>query len=80
MLQEYTELEASIKMVESCGVTPILAQYSPIPHTALWPEAVKTSRYDLESDPIFQNNSVFPCQKEPFSWDKILYFKGLANG
>jgi hypothetical protein len=76
--QDVAELEASIKMVKSCGVRPILAQYSPIPHTALWPEAVKASRYDLESDPIFQNNSIFPCQKEPFSWEKIGYSKKLT--
>lgn len=78
--QDLAELEASVKMVKSCGVRPILAQYSPIPHTALWPEAVRASRYDLDSDPIFHNNSIFPCQKEPFSWDKISYFKSLVNG
>jgi radical SAM superfamily enzyme YgiQ (UPF0313 family) len=76
--QDVTELEASIKMVKSCGVRPILAQYSPIPHTALWPEAVKTSRYDLESDPILHNNSIFPCQKEPFSWEQVGYFRKLT--
>jgi radical SAM superfamily enzyme YgiQ (UPF0313 family) len=78
--QDVAELEASIKMVKSCGVKPILAQYSPIPHTTLWAEAVRASRYDPASDPIFHNNSIFPCQKEPFSWDKISYFKGLVNG
>ncbi len=78
--QDLAELEASVKMVKSCGVRPILAQYSPIPHTALWPEAVKSSRYDLDSDPIFHNNSIFPCQKEPFSWEKISCFRGLVNG
>jgi radical SAM superfamily enzyme YgiQ (UPF0313 family) len=78
--QDPAELEASIKMVKSRGVRPILAQYSPIPHTALWPAAVRASRYDLDSDPIFHNNSIFPCQKEPFSWDKISHFKSLVNG
>lgn len=77
--QDLSELEASIKLVKSCGVRPILAQYSPIPHTALWPEAVKASRYDLVSDPIFHNNSIFPCQKEPFSWERVGYFKLLAQ-
>ena len=78
--QAFAELEASVKMVKSCGVRPILTQYSPIPHTALWPEAVKSSRYDLDSDPIFHNNSISPCRKEPFSWDKISYLKSLVNG
>jgi radical SAM superfamily enzyme YgiQ (UPF0313 family) len=78
--QELAELEASIKMVKSCGVRPILAQYSPIPHTPLWPEAVRASRYDLESDPILHNNSIFPCQKEPFSWEQVGSCKRLAQG
>ena len=78
--QDLAELEASIKIVKASGVRPILAQYSPIPHTALWSAAVTASRYDLDSDPIFHNNSIFPCQKEPFSWDKVGYFKRLAQG
>ncbi|NVM23115.1 MAG: B12-binding domain-containing radical SAM protein [Desulfobacterales bacterium] len=77
--QDLAELEASIKMVKACGARPVLAQYSPIPHTALWEAAVKTSRYDLASAPIFHNNSIFPCQKEPFSWKKISYFKQLTQ-
>jgi len=77
--QDLTKLKASIETVLACGVKPVLAQYSPIPHTALWPAAVEASRYDLNADPVFHNNSIFPCQKEPFSWDKISYFKGLIE-
>ena len=44
-----------------------------------WGEAVKASRYDLASDPIFHNNSIFPCQKEPFSWEKVSYLKKLTQ-
>lgn len=77
--QDLGELEASINMVKAWDVKPILAQYSPLPHTALWEAAVNASRYDLASDPIFHNNSIFPCQKEPFSWKKISYFKKLTQ-
>lgn len=76
--QDLAELEASVKMVKACRVRPVLTQYSPIPHTELWPAAVTASRYDLDTDPIFHNNSIFPCQKEPFSWKKISYLKKLA--
>jgi radical SAM superfamily enzyme YgiQ (UPF0313 family) len=78
--QDPAKLEASIKTVKACKVRPILAQYSPIPGTALWSAAVEASRYDLRADPIFHNNSIFPCQQEPFSWEKIAYFKGLTKG
>jgi radical SAM superfamily enzyme YgiQ (UPF0313 family) len=77
--QNLAHLEASIKMVQACGVRPILAQYSPIPHTELWPKAVRSSRYDLDADPVFHNTSIFPCQKEPFSWDRMGYYKALAK-
>ena len=77
--QDPGNVEASIRMVKACGVRPILAQYSPIPHTAMWEAAVQSSRYDLASDPIFHNNSIFPCQHEPFSWEKISFFKELAR-
>jgi len=77
--QDLAQLEASIKMVKACGVTPVLSQYSPIPHTELWSTAVRSSCYDLEADPIFHNNSIFPCQKEPFSWEKVRHFKELVK-
>jgi hypothetical protein len=66
-------------MVKTCGVRPILAQYSPIPHTELWHAAVKASRYDLEEDPLFHNNSIFPCRKGAFSWEEVRYFKDLVH-
>jgi radical SAM superfamily enzyme YgiQ (UPF0313 family) len=77
--QDLEALESSIKVVKECGVKPVLAQYSPIPQTALWDQAVKLSRYDLASDPLFHNNSIFPCQKEPFSWRQVSAMKRLTE-
>jgi radical SAM superfamily enzyme YgiQ (UPF0313 family) len=73
------EIVASIRRVKELGGTPVLAQYSPIPGTALWPQAVATSRYDLQSDPLFHNNSIFPCWPQ-FSWDRYTRLKRLARG
>jgi len=77
--QEDGEVIAAIQEVRRVGATPILAQYSPIPQTALWSEAVQVSRYDLEADPLFQNNSIFPCWPE-FSWERYTRLKNLASG
>jgi len=66
--QSLSDLAASIRFVHGCGITPIPAYYTPIPHTALWQTAVAASRYDLEADPVFCNNAVLPCLKDPFSW------------
>jgi radical SAM superfamily enzyme YgiQ (UPF0313 family) len=77
--QEETEVAASIRRVRELGATPVLAQYSPIPGTALWPRACASSRYDLKADPLFHNNSLFPCWPQ-FSWDRYTRLKRLAAG
>ncbi len=76
--QQAAAIESSIRTVCASGITPILATYSPIPHTALWTQAVDASRYDLEADPVFCNNAVMPCQQDAFSWDQLSHWKQLA--
>ena len=73
--QSMENIKDSISVVAQSGITPIPTYYTPLPHTALWPAAVASSRYDLESDPIFTNNAILPCTKEPFSWDTITRIK-----
>lgn len=75
--QTYDHVKTSVQIVKQAGITPIFAYYSPIPHTALWESAKASSRYDLENDPIFTNNAIFPCRKDPFSWDWISPLKQL---
>jgi len=77
--QEEEEVINSIRRVKELGGTPVLTQYSPIPGTDLWPQAVQTSRYDLASDPLFHNNSLFPCWPQ-FSWERFTRLKRLAAG
>ena len=77
--EKLTSIEDSIHIVRQNSVTPILAYYTPIPHTALWRKAVASSRYDLESDPVFTNNAILPCQQEPFSWETLSRLKHLTG-
>ncbi len=78
--QSITDIELAVKTVQKSGITPVPAYYTPIPHTALWNRAVKSSRYDLESDPIFANNAILPCWREAFSWKDISYIKKIVRG
>ncbi len=78
--QKLSSIEQATQTVKQIGITPVPAYYTPIPHTALWPKAVAASRYDLESDPIFTNNAVLPCRKEPFDWNTISRLKEMAAG
>jgi radical SAM superfamily enzyme YgiQ (UPF0313 family) len=78
--QDQAVLTQSINTVLEAGISPVLAYYSPIPHTQLWDEACLSSRYDLAQDPIFTNNAIMPCQKSPFSWQAVSHLKLLAHG
>ncbi len=73
-------LETSIRIVRAAGILPVLAHYTPIPHTKLWEKAARSSRYDIKSDPVWTNNAVSPCQKEPFSWKRLSRLKSQVIG
>jgi radical SAM superfamily enzyme YgiQ (UPF0313 family) len=77
--QSISAVEISIKVVKAAGIIPIMAYYSPIPHTRMWQQAVATSRYDLAADPVFTNNAIFPCQRESFSWQALSRLKRLVK-
>lgn len=66
--QEPASVIRSIDTVKRAGITPVLAYYAPIPGTALWDQAASASRYDLAADPLYTNNAVLPCRREPFDW------------
>jgi radical SAM superfamily enzyme YgiQ (UPF0313 family) len=77
--QDDEEVAASIRRVRELGASPVLALYSPIPGTTLWPEALAASPYDLEHEPLYHNNSLFPCWPT-FSWERYTRLKRLAQG
>jgi radical SAM superfamily enzyme YgiQ (UPF0313 family) len=77
--QSVSVVESSIRVVKAAGIAPVLAYYTPIPHTKMWPQAVAASRYDLEADPIYTNNAIFPCLSEAFSWQTLSRLKQLAG-
>jgi radical SAM superfamily enzyme YgiQ (UPF0313 family) len=51
----------TIHFVARTGAAPYLAEYSPIPHTPMWEDALSCSDYDLSSEPLFHNNTLLPC-------------------
>ena len=79
MTRKRWALTAPVILAGALLAAPVLAQYSPIPRTTLWPKAKATSRYDLAADPLFHNNSLFPCWPQ-FSWDRYTRLKRLAAG
>ena len=73
--QKVGEVKESIAYVKGNGVRPILTEYSPIPHTPLFEKAKQLSRFDIEKEPLYQNNSIFPCQWEGFTQDDMRRLK-----
>lgn len=72
--QDVSSVMASIAFVASLGAYPIITEYSPIPGTPLWPDAVAASNLDLEREPLFHNNTIFPCGEgsmDPGSWQDV---------
>jgi radical SAM superfamily enzyme YgiQ (UPF0313 family) len=67
--QRVEEIDASIAFVREAEARPVLVEYSPIPGTPLFGEAKKISPFDLEGEPLFHNNSLFPCRWEGFTWE-----------
>lgn len=59
--QGVKEVEETIAFVQKNRAKAILAEFSPIPHTRLWKEALSHSEYDLAKEPLFQNNTLLPC-------------------
>lgn len=59
--QNLDEVESSMDLVREMGITPVLAYYTPIPHTPMWEHAVKKAKYNLTKHPVFTNNTLFPC-------------------
>jgi radical SAM superfamily enzyme YgiQ (UPF0313 family) len=65
--QKATEVKESIDFVRECGAKPVLAEYSPIPGTKMWEQAVALSPFDIQSEPLYHNNSLLPCRNNDFS-------------
>ena len=78
--QRVGEVEESIAFVKEAGARPMLVEYSPIPHTALFEKAKKMSRFDLENEPLYHNNSILPCQWEGFTMTDYRRLKEELRG
>ena len=77
--QSPEEVAEAVEVVGKAGARPYLAEYSPIPGTPMWSEAVRVSAYDLEREPLYHNNSFFSCARPDFSYKDLLALKDLAR-
>jgi len=77
--QNLDEVESSMKIVADSGIVPVLAYYTPIPHTQMWENAVQHSKFDLLGHPVFTNNTLFPCVNSNSDLKRISQLKNQSN-
>ncbi|PMP96134.1 MAG: hypothetical protein C0169_04755, partial [Thermodesulfobacterium geofontis] len=58
--ENFEEVERALFFLEKHRVPPYLAEFSPIPGTPFFEIAKNYSRYPIDEDPIFHNNTIFP--------------------
>lgn len=73
--QNLDDVEISMNLVKKTGIIPVLAYYTPIPHTPMWENAVAYSKYNLIEHPVFTNNTLFPCVNSPDDLKRISQLK-----
>ena len=76
--QDLEEVMITARAVRRLGARPYLAEFSPLPGTAFWREALESSPFDLEREPLYQNNSFFPCRPSGFNYEKVWTIKRQA--
>ena len=75
--QNLDQVETSMQVVRQSGIMPVLAYYTPIPHTPMWENAVVHSKFDIRQHPVFTNNTLFPCIRSNKDLKRISQLKNL---
>ncbi len=77
--QDADDIRKAIDIVKPCGARPVIAEYSPIPNTGLWEDALKVSPYPIDKEPLFQNNTLLPCQWEGLTYEMYQQLKAESR-
>ena len=77
--QRADEVEQSVRHVTSLGIRASIAEYSPVPGTKLWQPSVEASRYSIEEEPLFHNNSIMPLRSDAFTLEDLQRLKDLSR-
>jgi radical SAM superfamily enzyme YgiQ (UPF0313 family) len=77
--QGYQEVEDSIRYAATFEINMVLAEFSPVPGTPLWNRSVEQSSYPLTTEPLTQNNSIFPLEWSGFPLEQLIRLKRLTK-
>lgn len=77
--QTFDDVEESIRFVQSNHIVPIPNEYSPVPKTSMFKEAVNFSKFDIKNEPLYHNKTIVPCRWEKLSFKDIQRLKQMAR-
>ena len=77
--QQPQSVRDAVHFAADAGVRPIIAEYSPIPGTRMWPRAVAVSPFPLGREPLFHNNTLLPCRSSDFTVADLAQLKQEAH-
>jgi len=77
--QTALEVLETITYVKKCGARPVIAEYSPIPGTALWDDSINASPYPISEEPLFHNNTLLPCRSNLLTFEMYQDLKRLTR-
>jgi len=77
--QKAESVKKTIDYVFDAGAHPKIVEYSPIPQTPMWKEAVKASPFPLEEEPLFHNNTILPCRWSGFGEENLIFLKNYIR-
>ena len=69
--QKAAEVQQTLEEVAPFGVRVSIAEYSPVPQTALWKESVTAAWVPIEEEPLYHNNTFFPMEWKGFTRDDL---------
>jgi radical SAM superfamily enzyme YgiQ (UPF0313 family) len=77
--QRAEEVLASVESAGRAGVGVSIAEFSPVPGTPAWEQTKDSSHFDLDSQPLFHNNSFQVTAWEKFTRDDMQKVKLAAR-
>jgi len=77
--QSAQEVLDAVENVKGLRVRPMITEYSPIPHTEDFMDAVKISPYNISEEPLYHNNSFLSCRWEGLTYEDYRQIKNAAH-
>lgn len=78
--QSAAEIRQNIEFVKSLGARPILTEFSPLPGTAQWTEALASTPLDIADEPLYHNKTLLPCREAGLTEEVYQDLKQATRG